>query len=136
MLVSSAAIVSVASCTSTSWPHDQFSAPFHEAWFCQARSVCWAFRLSWPRSRQTSTRIARSICQRTPVANCTRTQRLADNVPVLAASRSQEQFGSYVPSIRAGDCCTEHQDCMREAWKRVSLLHVGSSGEPECNYGD
>ena len=36
------------------------------------------------------------------------TQRLNDDVPRLAASKSQGRFGSYAPSIRAGDPCTEH----------------------------
>ena len=40
-LVSCAAIVSVASCTSTSWPHDQFSAPTRELGALDTRSLDW-----------------------------------------------------------------------------------------------
>ena len=55
-----------------------------------------------------------------------------DDVPMLAASRSQERFGSYAPSIRAGEQSlhrTPETACMKP--ESVSLLwSVPLLGEP------
>jgi hypothetical protein len=68
---------------------------------------------------------AYTLTRRTPTpASITR------DGPRLAASRSQEPFGSYAPSIRAGDDSPHTRNCIHEAWRRVSLLLFGSQGNP------
>ena len=97
---------------------------FHEAGCCQVPSVSWEFCVFWRCSRYTSTErpvwsrfrsaaepwtggFPRSRSHDTSFVNGTR-PRFNDDGPTLAASRSSEHFGSAGPSIRVGDCCTEH----------------------------
>jgi hypothetical protein len=97
---------------------------FHEACCCQVPFVSWAFCRSSRCSRHTSTErpessrlrrqrgrgtggLPRSRGHDTSFVNGTH-PRFDDDGPTLAASRSSEHFGSAGPSIRVGDCCTEH----------------------------
>jgi hypothetical protein len=58
------------------------------------------------------------------------------NTCELAASRSQEPFGSSAPSIRGSAFAPHTRDSIQEAWKRVALLTLGSAEEPGLFDGD
>jgi hypothetical protein len=70
--------------------------------------------------------------------NCQRptTARQTDPTRELAASISQEPFGSHAPSIRVGAMHRAPETAFGEAWERVPLLAHGSTWEPGVFDGD
>lgn len=128
----------------------RISAPFHEASLCQVWARWRVFLIPLPPSQQTSTEPLRERVRPTAKAG-PRRRRLRSTLSThvlqtahtrdemttfhstfpLAASRSQEPFGSHAPSIRAGAHGTEHLrlHCMKPG-RGSLLLQVGSRENP------